>query len=294
MKTSFKNEVIAVFNSIPQKVFLKRDIARLRAEDSRLQKLLTSFTIEKFIERLKRTNLKEVKIVSPNYGKEYIRFVWGDYVPIYQIALSLKSRSYLCHHTAMYLHGLSDITSKTIYVNSEQSVKEKLGAKLEQGRIDMAFQGSARTSKYIFNCHDWQICCLNGINTKNLGIEEKEVENEGPLLLTSLERTMIDIVVRPTYAMGCNEVLAAYEKAKGNISVDVLIEMLKKINYTYPYHQAIGFYMEYAGYGEQDYNKLKNLGLKFDFYLDYKMPAKKYSNQWRIYYPADLLKVETN
>lgn len=289
MKISFQSEAAEIFNSIPQKVFTKRDITRLRTEDVRLKKLLKSFTLEIFIERLKATNLKEITLASPNYVKEYTRLVWGDHVPIYQIALSLKSRSYLCHQTAMYLHGLTDIKPGTIYVNSEQSAKEKRGAKLEQGRVDMAFQGSPRTSRYIFDCEAWQICLLSGKNTKNLGVEEREIENEGILQITSIERTLIDIAVRPIYAGGCKEVLSAYRKARGRFSVKELVKMLGKIDFIYPYHQAIGFYMESAGYREEDLSKLRKLRQNIDFYLDYKMEDKIRSERWRIYYPADLL-----
>ena len=285
MKPIEKKEIKLLFRSYSRRVLLKSDIMRIIAKSS----IGNSYSRNNIIGKLKEIKLKEIVLSSPNYEKEYTRFTWGNHFSYYQISLSLKLHSYLCHQTAMYLHGLTDKKPKMIYVNSEQSAKGKKDTKLEQGRVDMAFTGSPRTSKYIFDCNDRQICILSGVNTRNIGVEEKELEKEGKIQLTSLERTLIDITVRPIYAGGCKEVLAAYKKAKGRISINTLIEILRKINYTYPYHQAIGFYLEAAGYNKEELYKLKEFGLNIDFYLDYKIEIKKYSDQWRIYYPNYLL-----
>ncbi|MFC4275817.1 hypothetical protein [Achromobacter aloeverae] len=66
--------------------------------------------------------------------------------------------------------------------------------------------------------------------------------------MTNLERTLIDITVHPAYAGGVFEVLNAFQLAKEQVSVDALAAMMKVIGHTYPYHQAIGFYVERAGY----------------------------------------------
>ena len=168
------------------------------------------------------------------------------------------------------------------------NIKYDREADLEQERIDRAFKGKTRTSKYLFTYKKWTICCLNGINTKNLGVEEIEIDKEGKLPVTNIERTLIDITVRPIYSGGCGEVLEAYKRAKEKISVDLLVAMLKKIKYIYPYHQAIGFYMQRAGFEVSSLNILKKIGMKYDFYLDYDIKKKMYSKEWRIYYPQNL------
>jgi hypothetical protein len=73
------------------------------------------------------------------------------------------------------------------------------------------------------------------------------------------------------------------------VSIKKLIEMLEKLNYAYPYHQAIGFYMDKSGYyDETSLNLLRKKGLKYDFYLDYDIKEMKYSPEWRIFYPKNL------
>ena len=195
----------------------------------------------------------------------------------------------MSHHSAMYLNNLTEVPSRTIYVNSEQSPKFRGETSLEQRSIDLAFKSKkTRTSKYIFTHKDWKICCLSGSNTNNLGVVGIEESNSGTLQVTNIERTLIDITVRPFYSGGTGGVQKAYIKAKGKISTDLLISILRKINHVYPYHQAIGFYMQRAGFENSALNSLKKMGLEYDFYLDYGMGQTDYSKEWRVYFPRNL------
>jgi hypothetical protein len=83
-------------------------------------------------------------------------------------------------------------------------------------------------------------------------------------------------------------VLQAYKSAKDRVSVNTLIAILKKLDYVYPYHQVIGFYMQRAGYDEKRYERLRSLGLNFDFYLSYGMKDSDFDPSWRLHYPKGL------
>ena len=79
--------------------------------------------------------------------------------------------------------------------------------------------------------------------------------------------------------------LETFRAAKERISVNTLIATLKKLDYVYPYHQAIGFYMERAGYEESRTERLLKLGTSIDFYLAHGIKDREYNSKWRLYYP---------
>jgi len=109
---------------------------------------------------------------------------------------------------------------------------------------------------------------LSGKDTDQLGVQEVTGTQGETLELTNLERTLIDIAVRPGYAGGTENVLYSYGRAIQKISVDRLTEMIEELNYVYPYHQAIGFYLQRAGLDFKSLTSLRKLELKYDFFLN--------------------------
>jgi hypothetical protein len=71
------------------------------------------------------------------------------------------------------------------------------------------------------------------------------------------------------------------------MSVNTLVASLKKLDYVYPYHQAIGFYMQRAGYEKARYERLRSLGLNFDFYLSHGLTTRQHNAEWRLFVPSD-------
>jgi hypothetical protein len=158
---------------------------------------------------------------------------------------------------------------------------------LTQTGIDRAFANKQRETRLIYRFDDSEVAIVWGKSTGNLEVIEMNYRGTN-LRVTSIERTLIDIAVRPAYAGGPLQVLAAYRGAMEKVSVGVLVATLRKLEYVYPFHQAIGFYMERAGYPESKYTRLKELGLKFDFYLSYGVKDPEYVPNWRIYIPKGL------
>lgn len=218
------------------------------------------------------------------------RFIWGDASPV-EVALSLQRGSYLSHATAVYLHGLSAQIPRRVYVNKEQTPKPAPAGPLTQEGIDRAFARPARTSNFVFRYGESRLVLLNGKHTGDLEVSEVPAPG-GPagltLRSTKLERTLIDITVRPTYAGGVFDVLAAYRGAMAQVSVPTVVATLARLGHMYPYHQAIGFYLQRAGAAPRSLERLRALGLTFDFYLANKMPEPQFDPTWRVFYPAGL------
>jgi len=144
-----------------------------------------------------------------------------------------------------------------------------------------------RTTNQIVEFNSKKVYLLNGKNVKNIGVTDFKVDNR-TFKITNIERTLIDISVRPNYAGGTQEILDTYIKAKGKCSVNKLLSILKKMNFAYPYHQVIGFYLEKAGYSENVLKLVEKQEIKYNFYLTYQMKDKLYSERWKLYFPPGL------
>ena len=103
--------------------------------------------------------------------------------------------------------------------------------------------------------------------------------------VTDFERTLIDATVRPAYSGGIAVVAKAFELAKDSVSVNKLASYLRKLRYVYPYHQAIGFYMERAGYEEPLLKLMEHFPIEHDFYLQHAMKSPVFNKRWRLFVP---------
>jgi predicted transcriptional regulator of viral defense system len=279
-----KQDIFAFFEKLGKRVFSAEEIREILEEYRGFWRLPKSLSVFGFILLLiKEVKLKEIELNFPS--SRVVRYTWGD-VSIYELVLSLKQGSYLSHYSAVYLHDLTEQLPKTFYLNSELRDRPSSYGPLEQSRIDNAFKRPPRTSKSIAEYEQNKICLLHGMPTGQLGVIDTEGPDEQNVRVTDVERTLIDIAVRPFYAGGVFEVIKAYRIAKGKVSVNKLASYLKKMGFIYPYHQAIGFYLERSGvYDSSQIKLLRKFDMKFDFYLNYQMKEMAYSKEWRLYYP---------
>jgi hypothetical protein len=283
-----KSDIVTAFDSAGKRVFWPSDISQLLEQNRAFWRLAQSTTTAKFLKfLLEKTDLHLEYLEPMNHPNVpgISRYIWKE-ASAYEIALSMKREAYLCHGTAMFLYGLTDQIPSKIYVNSEQSPKPSSG-RLSQEGINRAFAGKQRESQFIFKFNGSEALLLWGKNTGQLEVTDLEY-SKTKLRVTGMERTLIDIAVRPSYAGGVFQVLDAYRGAKERVSVGTLLATLKKLDYVYPYHQAIGFYMQKAGYAKSQYNRLKSIGLEYDFYLGYGLKDKEYDSDWRLFFPKSL------
>ncbi|MGB8931947.1 MAG: hypothetical protein WCC48_11930 [Anaeromyxobacteraceae bacterium] len=280
--------ILRLLDDVPHRVFTRRDLGSIISNATQSGQLSVSVSATRFIDFLGSHGLTRVRFAAPeNAPAAVTRYVWGP-VSLFSLGLSLRAGAYLSHGTAVFLHGLTDQIPKTVYVNKEQSPKPPPTLPLSQEGLNRAFANAQRASTYVFGWEGNRFVLLSGKNTNRLEVSELAGPAGERLDVTKLERTLIDITVRPAYAGGVFEVAKAYRAAKDRISINTLVATLKQLGYLYPYHQAIGFYLERAGVDPAKLEKLKQLGLNFDFFLSHKMGPTSYSPEWRLRFPEGM------
>lgn len=281
-----QDDIASLFDSKNQRCYDLKAITEILDENRTFWRVgnVSRFTFIDFL--IEQAKLQKKVFDFPS--RKITRYTWGD-VPLYELILSLKPKSYFSHYSAMYFNELTIQVPKTVYLNHEQTPKPRSAGKLTQERINFAFGCKTRLSQSIVRYNDINVRVLNGMYTDDLGVLEMTVADGSTIRLTGIERTLIDIAVRPEYSGGPVEVLAAYKNAANSVSINKLASMLKTINYVYPYHQTIGFYLEASGaYRESQIQLLRKLDVKHDFYLMHQMKKPEYSSEWKLFYPKGL------
>jgi len=278
-----KQDIIKVFEESDIKVFNHSYISEILQDNRQYWRLTESLTSNKFIELLLRnTSLKKYNLKFKSTVKTL--YSWNK-VDITDLALGISKKGYLSHYSAVFYHGLTEQIPKSIYINLEQGKKEDRKNSIKQELIDRALKKPAKLTNNYADYRGRRIYLLNGKNTGNLGVDS----GDDNIRVTNLERTLIDIAVRPEYSGGIYEVLKSFENASEKVSINKLIAYLKKLNYVYPYHQCIGFYMMATGkYRESQLKLINKIEMTYKFYLTHEMKEKKFSKKWNLYYPANL------
>lgn len=276
--------IASFFDGSHKHVYMEGELSAVLGQNRATWKLPDYINTNQFIGFLVDTGKLSVAQVASEHYRSATRYIWGTASP-FAVALSLRSSAYLSHGTAVFLHGLTDQIPRTIYINKEQSAKPRPTSPLTPESLDRAFSSQQRRSAYTFTYENWTMVLLSGKNTGRLEVGPITADTGESIDVTRLERTLIDITVRPVYAGGIYQVLEAFKAAKERISVNTLLATLKKLDYVYPYHQAIGFYMERAGYEQSRTERLLRLGISLDFYLAHGIKDRDYDPRWRLFYP---------
>lgn len=286
-KLNSEQQIRAFFKNVDHKVFKHTTLLEIIDENRILWNLPQTTPGIKLIERFEKYEILKRIDLHADDNKIISLYIIDD-PSVFEISSSLRPKSYLTHYTAVFLHGLTTQFPKTIYVTFEQSQKPNRANSLTQSAIDRAFSQPQRRSETKIYFEDYTITLLNGMHTNRIGVI-KSMNINSSYSYTNLERTLIDITVRPNYAGGAFTVLETYKKALDiDLSVNKLIATLNSIDFIYPYHQSVGFYLERAGYRGNLLNVLKRKPMLFDFYLDYHIEEKEYSKEWKVFYPKGI------
>lgn len=100
-----------------------------------------------------------------------------------------------------------------------------------------------------------------------------------------LERTLVDIAVRPAYCQNIALVLEAYRRAATKADGAHILEMLDDQNYLYRYAQSIGFLMQRS---DDRLRTLSAAHIQPAFYIAHGIKSAAYEEHRRVLYPSGL------
>ena len=282
-----KADIFSFFDQSSSHVFKPNELAAILAAQRGFWRLAQTTNTTEFVKFL--TEYGKLRLLDFKFPARPEKcYVWGEQ-PLLQVLTHLKSGVHFSHYTAMRMHGLTEQVPSSIYLTSERVSAVQPAAPLDVAKMVVAFTQPPRVSSNWVDFAGHRIYLLNGAYTDHLGVVTQSVSDghagqiDAPL--TGLERTLIDIAVRPFYSGGVFEVAKAYEIAKEAVSINKLVAILRKLHFAYPYHQAIGYYLERAGYPTSRLDLLQSLPIEYDFYLVHGMGKTSYNERWRLFIP---------
>ncbi|WP_108821229.1 hypothetical protein [Dysgonomonas sp. Marseille-P4361] len=231
-------------------------------------------------------NLLKKEETTDNDGAQYaLYFLLNRKADIFDIAATRSRSAYFSHYSALFINNLTLQIPKQIYLSSERlSPGGRESYSLMQTDIDRVFKKKPRVTNNRRFYKDFAINFLQSQGYNHLGVKTYRSIYQ----VTNIERTLIDVSVRPFYSGGVTQVLEAFSNAKESLNVKKLFRYYKKMKFIYPYHQVIGFYLEKAGYSNEDQELFNEIEKTHSFYLTYDMPRAMYSEKWQLYYPKGL------
>ena len=280
---SAKSRIEATLNATNRKIFAQTELQKIFKENFAAWDLRNTMSFTEFAQFLiDEMGFEKLLLDFPN--RPFTRFIWRN-PSAFEVVQSLDENGYFSHFSALYLNGITLQVPKRIYFNIEQRLKGG-GGVLTQHGLDQAFARECRVSNNIAKLFNSEVCITNGQNTGRLGVTEISTTEGNNLRVTNFERTLIDATVRPIYSGGVHEVADAFSAARDRVSINKLVAYLRKINFTYPYHQAIGYYLERSGaYQPTQIDAMAEFGIEFNFYLDYRMAETDFVEKWKLFVP---------
>jgi hypothetical protein len=290
----------AAFNNVLSPASTRKIYNALRNQGYLLQRVtLSEFT--KYLLSPETDLFRELRLVRQYDGREIGRLIpRSQPVSPYAIALSLSNHAYVSHYSALYLHGLTLNVPKPIYVKSRRT-KDKNPphepGELTQEQLDSSFSLPVKTTRNIYT-FDYEG------TTHEVYLLEKSAEIDNGITkvpaphapsgiaVSGVEKTLVECAIKTNYAGGAGEVLDAFRRARETLKILRMMQLLKNGHYLFPYEKNILFYMDRAGYSEQQKKLVTERSRQdktgFTTYLEKGMHGKLLDPGIGIYYPQGM------
>lgn len=289
----------AVFNNVLNVTAVRTIYAALRDKQLLLKRTKLS-DFSKYLVSPESDLFREISITSSKDGKTITRLVpRHEQVSSYAIALSLSPHTYVSHYSALYLQNLTLNVPKPLYIKKKATKSKAFheAEKLSQSQVDEAFAAPVKTTKNIYTFNYEGKMREVYLLEKSAAIDNGITKISAPhapsgIPLSGIEKTLIECVIKPNYAGGTQEVMAAFRAAKDRLKVLRMMQLVEKGGYSLPYGKNILFYMDRAGYTEQQKDlvrqRLTPETKQLNSYLEKSMRDPAFDTNIGVYYPKGL------
>lgn len=167
---------------------------------------------DSYVPQLIRRLIKDGSLISLYRGTYTIAggLLAGPPLSSYEIGLALAKPSALCCWTAFSLHNLTDQVLRAVFVMTTYQ--------REHNSVKTNFEIQGARYKII------------RVQEKFFYGYERRFLTEVPIIVTDLERTLIDGLVRPQYCGGFREVIEGFRLGWDRVNVDKLIDYGHKMS----------------------------------------------------------------
>ena len=272
-----KNKDLIISLLMQKEVFrhdeLHKFVAKLK-EEGLIPRTKTFTTVyDFFIEAGLVVHLLEIN------GTVIERYSMYKEVDVYQLANSIRSRSFFSMTTALNLQGLIDERKNYIFVSYELTPKDIYTEPLTQSAIDAAYKKPYRITKNYGEFKDNFIILLSPKNTNQFGV----ISHNG-CRMSSINRAFVEMIVNIQYFQNSVNVIQLFKPLKLKLDVNSIYSIIEKFDFIYPYYQLFGFLLENIGFDKDVLQKYKAKVTPLKFYTDKNQNAYKFDSYWNIYY----------
>lgn len=228
-----------------------KEITReLELKDSYALKLLHLFINEGSIRKLNR-------------GKYALNqsLLSGPPLSEYEIGNSLATPAGICCWSAFAIHQLTDQILNTVHVMT-------------------TYHRAHNSSKNLFKIDFTTYQLIKVQDPLYFGFERRFI-TEIPIIVTDLERTLLDGLIRPQYCGGFREVIGAFQVSWARVNQEKLIQYAQKIGKSSL--KRIGWICEYAKLDNPHLEILQNIDSNSLIKLDPSGPNRgSWNSRWNI------------
>lgn len=284
-----KNIIIQIINEHPYPVFSFQEYETIISEVNSIwgYRSMPRKKIKEILANEKLIKSRKTRHLDGNEFSFFYKPELENKITVFDVASIRSRKAYFSFFSALFINSLTLQIPKVIHLSLERTKRYEYNSNntITQTAVDKSFKKKPRISKDIRYYQNNSVMYLNRQFQNNIGI----VSYKGIYKVTDLERTLIDCVTRPFYAGETTQILDAFKTAKSLLNTEKFIQYFSAMKFTYPYQNAIGFYLELAGYPEEiirHFYGIRNTNIKF--YLTYDIHLPELSQKWSIYHPKNI------